>query len=144
MLKGLGILCICIAVLTRLRRHPEVNSLSIYVEKLVGAEQSLAKIGEGLQFGRGFRGGFGFFVFLFGFLFVFRFWFRRFRFGGLFLASSFQMVKLPRQKFESVGPFGWSRTSAEGKLPGAGDLSGTIIAAFFLQALSKSRRLVEN
>ena len=36
--------------------------LLIHVEKLVRAEQSLAEIGQGLQFGRGFRGGLCVFV----------------------------------------------------------------------------------
>ena len=38
--------------------------LLIHVEKLVRAKQSLAEIGKGLQFGRGFRGGLRLFVFL--------------------------------------------------------------------------------
>src|SRR5439155_25141429 len=74
---------------------PRSPVVLVNIEKLVRAEQSLAEIGEGLQFGRGFRGGLSFFAFLFGFLFVLLFCFRLgFRLAGLFLASSFQEVHL--------------------------------------------------
>ena len=105
----------------------------IHIEKLVCAEQCLAEIGEGLQFRRGFRSGFCFFVLLY-----------LFRFDGFFLASGFQVIRLSGQKGERSGLLRWSRTSAEGKLPGTRDLLITIVTRFFLQALGEAPGLVED
>ena len=40
------------------------STMLIHIEKLISAEQCLAEVGEGLQFGHGFHGGFGLVVLL--------------------------------------------------------------------------------